>query len=120
MAYQVLENDGAFLSFHISGQYNLADQEAMQALAAHVIGIYQHVSILALIDHFDGWEPNANWDDYGFMQAHGDDVKKMAIVADEQWKEQAFLFVGKGFRETEIEFFPLSALTKAQQWVRSV
>lgn len=50
---------------------------------------------------------------------HGNDVDKMALVGDERWKEEALLFVGKGLRSTEVEFFPSSSLKKAEEWVRA-
>ena len=33
----------------------------------------------------------------------------MAIVTEERWKEQVFMFTGKEFRATEIGFFPPSS-----------
>jgi len=41
----------------------------------------------------------------------------MAIVGEERWRDPALLFVGKGFRDTEIEFFLPEAADAAQAWL---
>jgi hypothetical protein len=43
----------------------------------------------------------------------------MGIVGDKNWKEEIFAFVGKGFRTTEIEFFPSDRLKEAESWIRA-
>jgi hypothetical protein len=119
MAYKIFEIDGAVIGVRVTDLLRLADQKAVQTLAAELIEKGQKVRILVVIDHFQGWERSAKWDDIGFLMEHGDDIEKIAIVADERWKDQAFLFVGKGLRTTAIEFFPPSALPQAGQWVRA-
>ncbi len=119
MAHKIIEIDDAVVSVRITDLLRMADQEAVQTLATELIEKGKKVRLLVVIDHFQGWERNAKWDDVGFLVEHGDDIEKIAIVGDERWKDQAFLFVGKGFRTTEIEFFPLSALQQAGHWVRA-
>ncbi len=119
MTYKLLEIDDAVISVHITDIFRLSDQEAVQAMAKKLIEKGQKVRILVVIDHFQGWERNAKWEDIGFLVEYGDDIKKIAVVAEERWKDQAFLFAGKGFRATEIEFFPLSSMQQAVHWVRA-
>ena len=119
MAHKIIEIDDALVSVRITDLFRLEDQLALQKLATELIEKFNKLRILVVIDQFQGWERNAEWDDVGFLMEHGDDIEKMAIVADERWKDQAFLFIGKGFRATEIEFFPPSASREAEQWIRA-
>ena len=59
-----------------------------------------------------------DWGDMAFLMEYGDSVTKMAIVGEERWKENAFVFAGKGLRETEIEFFTRDKLDEAEGWIR--
>jgi len=118
MAYEIIEVDGAVIRIRISDVFRLADQEALQALAKELIDKYGKAKVLVIIDRFQGWGRGENWDgDVGFLMEYGDEIEKIAFVGDESIKDQAFLFVGKGFRDTEVEFFPLPSLKEAEQWV---
>jgi hypothetical protein len=48
---------------------------------------------------------------------HGDDIARIAIVGDPRWMDQTLAFAGKGFRATEIEFFPPSSAKEADLWI---
>lgn len=119
MAYKIFNMDHALISVRVTDVLRLTDHQEVQVLAKELIEKYGKLRVLVVVDHFLGWERNVEWDDVGFLMDYGDDIEKIAIVADERWKDQAFLFVGKGFRTTDIEFFPLSALRQAEEWVRA-
>jgi len=95
----------------------VADQKMLESVAMELIGKGKKVKLFAILENFKGWEKSESWGDIGFMMKYGDDIVKMAIVGDERWKEEAFLFVGKGLRSTQIEFFPTSSLRQAEEWV---
>jgi hypothetical protein len=42
----------------------------------------------------------------------------MAIVAPEQWRDQALMFAGADLRKGPVEFFPADALDDARAWLR--
>jgi len=96
----------------------IADQKMLESVALELIAKGKKVRLLAIIEDFKGWEKTEAWgDDVGFMMKHANDIVKMAIVGDERWKEETFLFLGKGFRSTEIEFFSPSSSKQAEEWV---
>jgi hypothetical protein len=119
MAYDIMAIDDGVVRVRISDRMRLADQKALQDLARELIRKGKPVRLLAILDNFRGWERSEGWGDVGFLAEHGDGIVKMAIVGDEGWKEEVFLFVGKGFRSTEIEFFPPSSQEEAELWVRT-
>ncbi len=118
MAYEILKIDGDVICVRLSGVIHMAEQRAIQDLASELIEQGRKVRLLAVTEDFRGWDKDDDWSDIGFLLEHGDDIVKMAIVGDEQWRDDAFLFVGKGLRATEIEFFPKASLKEAEAWVR--
>lgn len=119
MAYEVLEIDNDIMRVRISGVMRLADQKALQEMARDLIDRGLKPRLLIMAENFEGWEKAEEWEDVGFLTGYGNSIIKMAIVGDESWKEQVFMFTGKGLRPTEIEFFPASALEDAESWVRA-
>lgn len=119
MACEIIRIDGALMHVRISGIMEPADQESLQTVAASLIAQGLKVRLLATLDDFEGWRKGADWGDIAFFMTHGNDVARMAIVGDERWKDQVFAFVGKGLRDTEVEFFPFSSEGEAERWVRA-
>jgi hypothetical protein len=119
MAYQSLKTDGAVMEIRISGIMQLSDQQAIQAAAKKLITQGLKPRVLVTAENFQGWEKGADWGDVSFLMDFGDDVAKIAIVGDEKWKDQVFLFTAKGLRKTAIEYFSPAALAQAQAWVRA-
>ena len=119
MAHEVVEIKNDVVSIRLSGLLQKVDMTALQELALQLIGQGKRLRLLAIIENFQGWDKKDDWNDIGFLMEHGDDFVKMAFVGDEKWKDDAFLFAGKGFRSTEIEFFPPTALRDAERWVQS-
>jgi len=119
MAYEILEIDNEIIRVRISGVMRLADQKALQEVARDLIDRGIKPRLVVMAENFEGWEKGEGWEDVGFLADYGNSIVKMAIVGDESWKEQVFMFTGKGLRATEIEFFPTSSLKEAELWVRT-
>jgi hypothetical protein len=97
----------------------LTDLKALQNIAGQVIARGSKVRLIAILEDFQGWEKGVDWSDIDFLVEHGNEVGKMAIVGDKNWKEEVLAFLGKGFRSTEIEFFTSDHLKEAESWVRA-
>jgi hypothetical protein len=107
--------------FHIriTGTMKLADQQMLYTEAKKLIARGLKPRVLVITENFQGWEKGVDWGDVSFLTDHGDNIVKMAIVGEEKWKEQAFMFTAKGLRKTAIEYFPPTALAHAEAWVRA-
>ncbi len=102
----------------LSGTMTPADQQAFEELAKRLIDAGGKVRLLVTLEGFEGWEKGADWgDDLEFQFEYGNEILRIAVVGDRLWKEQALVYLGKGFRDTEIEFFHLDALATAKAWV---
>ncbi|MGO9612806.1 MAG: STAS/SEC14 domain-containing protein [Dissulfurispiraceae bacterium] len=119
MACEIIKITDSIVHARIRDVMQAADQKMLESVAMELIGNDKKVRLLAILENFKGWEQTEAWADVGFMMKHGNNIVKMAIVGDERWKEETFLFVGKAFRSTEIEFFPPSSLKRAEEWVSS-
>jgi len=119
MAHEIVEIRDDVIIVRLSGLLQRTDMTALQELALQLIGLGKRLRLLAILENFQGWDKHDDWNDIGFLMEYGDDFAKMAFVGDEKWKDDAFLFVGKGFRATEIEFFPPTALRNAERWLQS-
>lgn len=119
MSHEILDVDGSVICVRISDMMRYSDQTELQAAAAGLIEQCRKIRLLVRLDNFQGWERDKRWDDVAFLMMHGDDIEKMAIVGDMRWRDDALLFVGKGFRATEIEFFAPESLVQAEHWVKA-
>jgi hypothetical protein len=53
-----------------------------------------------------------------FFDEYGDQIDKIAIVADPKWKEKLMMFAGAGLRPAAVKFFPAKELAQARAWLR--
>lgn len=117
MACEIIKITDSVVHIRIRDVMRTEDQEMLESVATELIEKGKKVRLIAVLENFKGWEKGGAGGDLGFMLEHYDDIVKMAIVGDERWKQETFLYVGKGLRSTKIEFFPPSALKKAEEWV---
>ena len=119
MAHEIVECDeSGIVQARISGVMTPADQQAFEQMAKRLIDAGGKVRVLVTLDGFTGWEQGPDWgDDLAFQFEYGNDIARIAVVGDPRWKDQALMYLGKGFRETAIEYFPPEALPVAKAWV---
>ena len=119
MACDIFNTDNAVVYVRLSDFMRPSDQQALQAVAEELIEKGHKPRVLAILANFRGWERSEEWGDVGFLMERGDHIVKLAIVGDERWRDEVFLFVGRGLRATEIEFFSPACLKEAEVWVRA-
>ena len=119
MTIEMKPGKGGIVHARISGELAPADQKMLEGLASRLIDDGNQVSLLVTLDAFDGWKKDPGWDedDLGYQLEYANRIVRMAIVGEERWRDPALLFVGKGFRDTEIEFFAPDAADAAQAWL---
>ena len=107
---------GSYLEARISGVMTVGDMRQMQDLAKAIIDNGGQPCALVLLDDFQGWSTDDDWNDISFLDQHGDRISRLAFVGDEKWQDQVFMFTARGLRATGIEYFPLAQLEKARAW----
>ena len=117
MSFELIKKLDQEIWMKVSGQFTVEDYQETLTLTMLGLELYHESSALIILDNFTGWSKDPRWDEILFMQDHADKIKKMAIVGDKKWKEEVFMFVGKSFRSTKIEFFPEDQLELATDWL---
>lgn len=103
--------------FRVAGMFKKSELDEAQAGAREEIARAGQIKVLLLLEDFQGWEPGADWGDMEFAYTHGNQIEKIAIVAEPKWETEALMFVGAGFRRTKVQFFPPADLARARAWL---
>ncbi len=106
------------LCARISGTMSVADLRRLQDAGLDVIKQGVKLRLLVLLEDFRGWERSGDWATAGLLPEQDRDIQKIAIVGDEQWRDQACAFVARGLRSFEIEYFASSARAEAGRWLQ--
>jgi len=117
MPFELIKKLDQEIWIKVSGQFTVEDYLDTQTLTLLGLELYKESRGLIILDNFTGWSKDPRWDDILFMQEHADQITRMAIVGDERWKEEVYMFVGKSFRSTKIVFFPEDQLELASDWL---
>ncbi len=109
-------HDG-ILTLVVSGRLTQQELAASQAEAARIIDATGKIRFLVLAEDFAGWEKGGQWSDFSFQQQHDDDIERMAIIGEEQWRDLTLLFTSQGLRPFPIEYFVPARLAEARAWL---
>lgn len=110
------ERDNVY-RFDIRGTLTKAEMD--QASSAVVVEMKRigKVRLLFVLIGFKGWEKNQAWNDLTFYVQHGDQIERIAIVGDEQWKSEALMFAAADLRSAPVQFFPSRDMALARAWL---
>lgn len=103
----------------LGGTLQQRDFEQVQERLAGEMTRAGSVKLLLLLQGFDGWDPQGNWNNLSFYVRHGDRVERIAIVGPERWRGEALMFAGADLRRAPVEFFREDALADARTWLSS-
>lgn len=117
MPFEVSE-EGRVLVVSVSGQMRRADYDAFWKRGAEAIRQHGAIRVLLMGQEFQGWERGGEWADFDVVAERDRHIEKIAIVADEKWKDEILMFMGSPFREVAIEFFSRDRLADARKWVQ--
>jgi hypothetical protein len=116
MSAEIISNTGGVLTARISGRLTQPELAALQAAAVDRIREQGQVSMLVLVEHFQGWRDSDDWSDVSFME-NDPHIKKMAIVGEKKWADLALVFTASAIRKFPIEYFEPADLARAQAWL---
>jgi hypothetical protein len=123
MPAKISNVEGRTVTVKLSGLLTQKELSAVQAETRHVIATARILStncrirVLVLAEDFAGWEKGGQWTDFAFQEDHDDDIERMAIVGEEQWRDLTLLFTSKGLRPFPIEYFIPEQLAEARAWL---
>jgi len=117
MPFTIVDATGPIISVKISGELDRSEVAQIQATALKAIQRCGKISALFVLDGFLGWKREGNWGDISFMTQHDEEISKIAVVGEEQWRDLVCAFLAKGFRTAAIEYFVPTDLAKARIWL---
>ena len=119
MPITIINAIGPILSAKISGELSKSEVSQVQAVSLEAIRRCGKISALFILDNFRGWKREGNWGDITFLTEHDQDIAKIAVVGDEEWRDLVFAFLAKGFRQAAVEYFLPVDLARAHAWVEA-
>ena len=111
------ESENLFV-INIQGTLTFEDLIEVQNKARAEIDHSKKAKLVILAGQFTGWGEEGDWGDLTFMYEYDPYIEKIAIVADQKWREQILMFVGAGRRQATVDFF-LDAEELARDWLKS-
>lgn len=120
MAVKIHKEQNALLVISVSGKFTKADLLACEDASIQLIKEAGRIKTLILLSDFQGWEKSKAWGNVTFMNTFGEKVDKMAFVGDMKWRDEVFLFTGKDFRSTQLEYFDTAAESVARNWLKVI
>lgn len=119
MPFTIVDGTGPIINVKISGEIDKTEVTQIQAAALGAIQRCGKIRALFILDNFRGWKRDGNWGDISFMTQHDQEIVKIAVVGDEQWRDLVCAFLAKGFRAAAVEYFVPTDLPKARAWLET-
>jgi hypothetical protein len=104
----------------IEGVLKYEDLKAIESQARDHIDRSGRVRVLVLAGQFSGWGKEGDWGDLTFMYEFDPLIERIAVLANETWKDEFLMFLGAGNRQAEVLFFAADQENVARDWLGSV
>jgi len=101
----------------INGVLLYTDLLKIQNTAKEMLRPSAKTNCLILAKKFNGWGKDGKWGDLRFMHKSDPFINKIAVVADEKWKDELLMFLGDGLRQAAVKFFLSDRENDARIWL---
>ena len=118
MPCEIVERKDDLITVKISGLLKRTELALAEKVAIELMRSAHKIKILILTENFQGWDNKDNWEDVSFQFEHDQQIEKIAIVGEKQWRELVEVFVGKGLRPMDIQYFTPAETTIARTWIQ--
>ncbi len=109
---------GKIVTLVFKGKLDKADYELLVPQLEGLMDRDEKIRLLIELRDFEGWTLGAAWEETKFTIKHFNDIERMAIVGDSQWKKGMAGFV-KPFTAATVQYFDMSDMEGAKQWIRA-
>lgn len=104
MIKEIPVNEPHILALRISGKLVEDDYKQFLPRLEKILEKENKISLLIILEDFEGWSAKAAWEDIKTGWTHDDDFLRIAIVGENNWQKLIAGF-GKLFMDTKIRFF---------------
>jgi hypothetical protein len=99
----------------LAGVVKPRDQTAVVDWVRDMLRVVRRVRLLVVLHRFAGWELDPAFADPSLWLQDYDEVSKLAIVGEPEWRQMVLTFVVQPLRRTAIEYFDTEAV--ARRWL---
>jgi|WetSurSiteA1Bulk_404760.scaffolds.fasta_scaffold123416_1 hypothetical protein len=118
MPCEIVERKDDLITVKISGVLKRAELSLAEKAAIDLMRSAHKIKILILTENFQGWDNKDNWEDVSFQFEYDQQIEKIAIVGEKQWRELVEIFVGKDLRSMDIRYFTPTETAIARTWIK--
>ena len=119
MSVTISKESENFFVVTIKGVFTYDDQKEIEKHGGGNINLDQKIKILILAEEFSGWGKEGDWGDLTFMYENDPHIEKIAVVADDKWKDEMLMFLGAGTRQADVKTFLPDEIQVARDWLQS-
>jgi len=112
------EIGGKLLIISVTGKLTRKDYKSFIPKVEKLILKFGKIRILFEMRDFQGWDTGALWEDIKFDIRHFSDIEYLALVGDKKWEKGMSIFC-KPFTKARIQYFDLTELYKAYEWIKA-
>jgi hypothetical protein len=116
MSAEIVSNSDGIVTARVTGVLTQPDLARLQDSVATLLHDQGSLSILLIVEDFQGWQEGDEWGEVSFME-NDPYIRKMAIVGEKRWEDLTLIFAAKWLRPFPIEYFQRSDLARAQAWL---
>ena len=110
------ESDGLIV-VKVEGILEFEDLKEVQDAGVEGIERSGKIEILVLAEDFAGWGKEGDWGDLTFMYEHDADIERIAVLTEDEWKDQILMFLGADRRQASVESFLPGQEKDARDWL---
>ena len=117
MSYTIIQKTGTHVWIKISDLFTVNDLLSLQgSLEAH-LQQSSRIHILIELENFYGWSHESGWESTSFLPESDNKTSRVALVGDEKWKDEFFMFIGYPLTTVDVAYFPTTQLRDAAVWL---
>ena len=116
MPIAVVHETGNVYRLEIGGRLTRTELAACESELAGALQAGGTARLLCVANGFVGWDGDG-WQNLSFYVAHGDAIDRIAVVADERWRDELLMFAAAGLRRAPVEFFSAHDVARARAWL---
>ncbi|OAI25784.1 STAS/SEC14 domain-containing protein [Methylomonas koyamae] len=117
MSYTIIQKTGTHVWIKISNLFTVQDLLGLQGSLEADLQRSSHIRILIELENFEGWSHDSGWESTSFLPESDNKTSRIALVGDEKWKDEFFMFIGYPLTPIDVAYFPTTQLREAAVWL---
>ncbi len=117
MSFELIDDAAGVVRIRLIGIITRLDADHVQSVLADAIRGHGKIKVLAVLEDFGGWQSGVDWSDLSFAEAHDAQITRIAVVGEEEWKDDILAFLIAPLRSAAVEFFTRAHIDAANRWL---